>query len=288
MGKKWSKEELIFEALKYSQNKDFVKNSSGAYQAAKRSGILKIIRSHMIKPHPLKGKNHPNFMYTNEYLAEVASKYIKKEDFLKYDKKIYNAASARGILKQICKHTIRKKISRENHSQFKWTIEKIQEEAYKYTKRDEFKKSSGGAWSAAQNLGILDEVCNHMILGNNSSKSEISLFNIIKAIYPKTQKLIDKKAKIVGKPYIRGFELDIYIPELRKGIEFDGRYYHSFSGLKRARPSWSDDDIINYHQLKDSYFLSKNIKVIHVKEEDWIKNKQACIDKCLEFLDNKL
>jgi hypothetical protein len=43
---------------------------------------------------------------------------------------------------------------------------------------------------------------------------------------------VDNKVKIKGKPYIHGFDIDIFIPELNIGIEFDGGYYHTFAGLK--------------------------------------------------------
>ncbi len=91
----------------------------------------------------------------------------------------------------------------------------------------------------------------------------------------------------MGKPHIKGFDIDIYIPELRKGIEFDGTYWHSFSGLSRSRIDWPHEDIENYHQIKDKYFLSKGIHAFHVIEEDWIINKEKCIKECLEFLNAK-
>jgi hypothetical protein len=44
------------------------------------------------------------------------------------------------------------------------------------------------------------------------------------------------------------------------------------------------EDLENYSRLKDEYFLSKGIQILHVKEEDWIANKQSCIDMCLKFI----
>ena len=90
--------------------------------------------------------------------------------------------------------------------------------------------------------------------------------------------------KIKNRPNIHGFEIDVFVPRLNKGIEYDGSWPHSFEGLKRGRSKWSDDDIQNYHKLKDDWFASKGIKILHIKEKDWKKDKQACIDKCLKFL----
>ena len=58
-----------------------------------------------------------------------------------------------------------------------------------------------------------------------------------------------------------GFELDIYIPKLKVGIEYDGAYWHRDKALKEKQ--------------KDSYFSSKGIRVIHITEtnhQEAIKN----------------
>lgn len=111
---------------------------------------------------------------------------------------------------------------------------------------------------------------------------ENNLMSYIKELFPKAQRisLENKNSKYVAKRFC----LDIYIPELRKGIEFDGDYWHSNKGLKRGRPSWTDEQIENYHELKDSFFKEKGIDIFHVKEKDWTLQKHQCIKKVLEFL----
>lgn len=52
----------------------------------------------------------------------------------------------------------------------------------------------------------------------STSKSEIRLLTEIKAIFPSTDILWRKK--------IEGMEIDIYIPEFKVGIEYDGAYWH--------------------------------------------------------------
>ena len=123
-----------------------------------------------------------------------------------------------------------------------------------------------------------------MTEGTNASVAELNLFEIIKSIYPKAQKLVDRKGSVNGKPHIHGFHIDIYVPELRKGIEYDGKFHHSFEGLKRGRPNWPDEDIKIYHELKNAWFASKGIKILHIRESDWKVDKQTCIKRCLEFL----
>ena len=89
---------------------------------------------------------------------------------------------------------------------------------------------------------------------------------------------------ILGKPHIMGFELDIYVSEARKAIEFDGSYWHSDQGLKRNRSHWPQEDIDNYHILKDTYFKLKGIEILHINEEEWTNNPQVAVEKCFKFL----
>jgi hypothetical protein len=287
---KWTLDKLQEEASKYKTRNEFCKHGNKAYQAAQKKGLLDKICAHMEDRIPSVGKDSNNFKWTIEKLQTEASKYKTKGEFAEKSFNAYQSAIYQDLLDKICAHMpTRKRLPREKHSQFKWTLEKIQEEALKYDKREEFKRNKGGAWSAAQELGILDQVCSHMKASTNISLAEQDLFNIIIAIYAKTQRLYDRKVKIENKPYIKGFNIDIYVPELRKGIEFDGKYWHSFEVMRKSddRKEWPDEDVRNYHELKDAWFASKNIALLHIKEEDWKKDKQACVDKCLNFLGKK-
>lgn len=118
------------------------------------------------------------------------------------------------------------------------------------------------------------------------SLPETVLFDSIKEKYPSTKRLRECNVKIKDKPHIKGFEIDIFIPHLNKGIEFDGKYWHSYKGLRRSRGHWPDEDVLNYHEIKDKYYLSKGIKILHVREIDWIIDSKSCIDKCLLFLES--
>lgn len=47
-------------------------------------------------------------------------------------------------------------------STLKWTKEALQVEALKYTRRIDFSRNSGGAYTTARNMKILNEICVHM------------------------------------------------------------------------------------------------------------------------------
>lgn len=117
-----------------------------------------------------------------------------------------------------------------------------------------------------------------------TSKYEIEFMNTLKTYVPN---LIKKfyKVNVKDKPYIYRFGIDILDLESKRGIEFDGTTTHNFKGLKWGRPLWSDEDINNYHTIKDQALLNcHGIILLHIKQEDWLEDKQACVDKCLEFL----
>ena len=256
------------EALKYCHRSQFQKFSSAFYQAAQDRGILDQVCSHMKNLH---------FYWSNENIMKEAQKHKSRSEFKKASPSGYYTARKRNILENVCCHMVLPKTKRYLDSE-------LQKKALLYNKRTEFQTKSKGAYLAAFRRGILDKICSHMDLSINISRPEKDLFDIIRNIYPSAKRIKDTEVKIKQKPYIKGFDIDIFVPELKRGIEFDGGYWHSFGGLKRSRNHWSDEDIRNYHQLKDDWFKTKEIVILHINEEEWIDNKQGCIDRCLEFL----
>lgn len=64
----------------------------------------------------------------------------------------------------------------------------------------------------------------------------------------------------------------IYIPDLKIGIEYDGEYWHNLPDMKKR------------DQLKDNVCKENNIKLIRVKEYDWLHNKEEIKIKLVEEL----
>jgi hypothetical protein len=60
-----------------------------------------------------------------------------------------------------------------------------------------------------------------------------------------------------------GIELDIYIPNLKVAIEYNGLYFHSELFSSR-----------NYHKEKTAIAKDNNIRLIHVWEDDWKYHKE--------------
>lgn len=277
--KAYTFEDLAGIALLYKSRGNFQQHNSSAYGAALKKNMLDAICQHM-EPSATKP-------YTFEEIHQEAKKFKTRKSF-QLNSPAYKAAWRRGILDKVCSHMAKHvDQSGENNSSFKWKNENILKEALQFDTRTDFKIGNPKAYDVAVQRKIMDQVCSHMKKSSIVSKAELELLNKVKEVYSSATTYRKRDVNIIDKPYIKGFYLDIFVPELNKGIEFDGKYHHSFEGLKRSRKSWPDQDILNYHKYKNEYFLSKNISIIHIKEEDWNLNKEACIKQCLDFLYEK-
>jgi hypothetical protein len=264
----WPKNIVELEALKYKTRNEFLKGSCGAYRAAHRMNIIDSVCSHMVDG---------CIYWTDEMLKLEALKYKTLKELRYSNESAYNLIRRRGFFDQFCSHM--------EQNYIHWTPETLQKEALQYKTRGEFQKNSSASLVASRR-GVIDQICKHMKLSRSSSIAENELLCIIKNIYPESKKMRDMKVSIIDRPHIKGFEIDIFVQELNKGIEFDGTRYHSFEFMRKDshKSEWSDEDILNYHKIKDDWFASKGIQILHIKEEDWIKDKEICISRCLNFL----
>jgi len=86
-------------------------------------------------------------------------------------------------------------------------------------------------------------------IGNLSSLKERQLKDYIKSIYD----------GCIIENYRDSFEIDIFIPDLKIGFEFNGLFWHSEEHKDK-----------NYHLEKTTFFEKKGIRIIHIWEDDWI------------------
>lgn len=258
------------EALKYKTRTEFKDKNPYLYRLSSKLMIKEEVCAHM--------PDYKVQSWSEEEVALEASKYNTRNEFRENSPKQYKAAIKLKILDKICAHM--------TSVYLPLTPDRAATEALKYSKRGIFKSTVPHIYAYCRELKILDQVCVHMDKNSSISQKELDLFHSVKIIFPKTIRLVEKKITIPDKPLIFGFEIDIYVPELRKGIEFDGTFHHSFAGLKRGRKNWPDEDIENYHQIKDNYFKGKGIIILHITEKEYNANKQHTIEKCLNFLRN--
>ena len=111
-------------------------------------------------------------------------------------------------------------------------------------------------------------ICNP--IGDLKSIKEGDLYNFIKSIYD---------GEII-QSYRDGLEIDVYLPELKIGFEFNGLYWHS----DKYKDKW-------YHLNKTKYFGELGIRIIHIWEDDWrdrVEIIKSQISNILNRTENKI
>ena len=68
------------------------------------------------------------------------------------------------------------------------------------------------------------------------------------------------------------FELDIYIPSLKKAVEYDGTYWHSKPGMPAK------------DRYKDVRCAMRGIQLLRISDTEHKKNKQETFRKIEHFL----
>jgi hypothetical protein len=95
-------------------------------------------------------------------------------------------------------------------------------------------------------------------ISENASISQIELYNFITKNY-------NGKVILDCKNIINPYEIDIYIPELKLGFEFNGIWWHS-DKFKNE----------NYHLKKYESSIINDIQLVTIWEDDWVKNREIC------------
>ena len=83
----------------------------------------------------------------------------------------------------------------------------------------------------------------------HKSLKENNIFFFIKNVLPKVQTGV--------RNIITPYEIDIFIPELNIGFEYNGSYWHT--DIKKGK---------YYHKIKTGYAHTKNVKLYHIWEHD--------------------
>ena len=86
-------------------------------------------------------------------------------------------------------------------------------------------------------------------INKHQSGKEILLLNYIKSIY---------SGEVVQNFRIERMEIDIYLTQLNLGFEFNGVWWHSDEYKRKS-----------FHLDKTNFFTKREIKLIHIWEDDW-------------------
>ena len=112
---------------------------------------------------------------------------------------------------------------------------------------------------------ILCPICNPLN-SSNTSGYQNQLIDFIRDNY-------DGDIEINNRKIIKN-ELDIYLPELKLAIEFNGLFWHNEIGKPNN----------NYHKEKTEECEKIGIDLIHIYEDDWLMKKNMTKSKILKYL----
>lgn len=128
----------------------------------------------------------------------------------------------------------------------------------------EYLRIGGRVYIQNKDLPAIIEYSNEGTHTNKyTSKPEKEVLEYVKSIY--NGMVEENCTSIVPNGNHRFFELDIYIPELKLAIDFDGTYYHS--------TKFKDE---MYHARKTDYCRRVGVKMIHIFEDAWKSNRKMC------------
>ena len=102
---------------------------------------------------------------------------------------------------------------------------------------------------------------------------EREVYDFIKTFIISTD-IIERDRKILD-----GLELDLYIPSKNIAIECDGLFWHGEIGGGKNK---------KYHLDKTNKCEIKNIRLIHIFEDEWVNNKELVKSKLKHILGNNI
>ena len=111
-------------------------------------------------------------------------------------------------------------------------------------------------------------VCNP--INDLQSIKEKEFYEFISSVYNKE----------IKRSYRDVLEIDVYLPDMKLGFEFNGLYWHSEKYKNRQ-----------YHLDKTNYFKEKGIRIIHIWEDDWDHKRnilESQIKNWLGLTENKI
>lgn len=133
--KKWTKNKVFNEGKKYTTKADFYRNSSRAYEVARKNGWLKEMTWFVTPKRKIK--------WAKEKVFRESKKYKTKTEFERKNSRCYTLSLQNDWLKEM---TWFKSIKKTNGY---WTKEKVIEEGKKYKCAKDFIKGCSGAYNSA-------------------------------------------------------------------------------------------------------------------------------------------
>lgn len=101
---------------------------------------------------------------------------------------------------------------------------------------------------------------------SGTSRMEEEIYDFMKSLYGGS---IERNVRNVISPY----ELDVYIPDIKLAIEFNGVFWHNEENVGS-----------DYHLMKLELCEKQNIRLIHIFEDEWNNKKDIVKDRIKSIL----
>ena len=113
------------------------------------------------------------------------------------------------------------------------------------------------------------------------SKAEIEIIEQIKCYY-------NKEIIHCDRTVLDGFEIDIWLPDIKFGIEYDGYFWHAdpkrFKATDVVYDGKTAQEIWDKDKRKDLLAESKGIKLIRIKESDYNNNRIEVLSNLYKYI----
>ena len=222
-----------------------------------RYGAEYTFQSKIVKD-KIKKTNLNRYGVENPFQSEIIKDKIKDTNLNKYGVEYYSQTDE---FNKKVKNTSLERYGVDNYTksiEYGWLFTEIRNDInfleyinnsislFKCNEGHNFELKSDNYYHRVKNNIPLCTVCNP--IGDLKSIKEKNLLEFIRYNY---------NGEVIS-GYRDGLEIDIYLPELNIGFEFNGLYYHSEKFKEK-----------NYHLDKTNYFKERGIRIIHIWEDDW-------------------
>lgn len=215
--------------------------------------------------------NHPSTGHklSNESKLKI-SKSIKdyidnhSEEILAKAQRILKTKATNGYFAKLRKRTISKHIL--DWTQFGYEMFPLNNDQIKIT------HTCGNSFIRNRHSAINPNTCDICFGSNSISNAEFQLREWIKSVIQ--HELIFQDRSILE----NGFEIDILIPALNIGIEYNGLYWHS---EEVGKHKW-------YHATKYNKCKEKGIRLIQIFEDEWIYKESIVKSRLLHIFNQNI
>ena len=181
------------------------------------------------------------------------------EEVLEKARTILETKKQNGYFEKLRNQTILNHTS--NWNEFEYSMIPLDNDLIKIT------HNCGNSFIRNRNSAINPNVCDICFGSNSVSKAELQLREWIRSVIP--NELIYQDKTILD----NGFEIDILIPDLKIGIEYNGLYWHS---EEVGKHKW-------YHVTKSNKCKEKGFRLIQIFEDEWIYKESIVKSKLLHI-----